>query len=160
MVRWLDLIGCFALVYLIGTLGAAFSRRGSWYECVRSPLTPPPITFAVVWNVLYALIAIALYLELQVWRRSKNNARTLASFCVNLISNSAWTGIFFGLKMPGVALVDLAVVLMSAVALLSFAKDPRTKYLLLPYVAWLLFAAVLNYQAWRLDATKRCSRKK
>jgi tryptophan-rich sensory protein len=114
--------------------------------------TPPGWVFGPAWTLLYMLMALAAW---QVWRRrSAMDVRMpLALFAIQLALNLAWTPIFFGMRRPGLALVE--IVLMLAVILAttaSFVRVSRTAALLmLPYCAWVCFATALNWAIWRMN---------
>ena len=139
------------LVLCLGaaSVGARF-RPGTWYAALRKPAwTPPDRLFAPVWTVLYAMMAVAAWL---VWRET-GLSREIGLFVLQLALNAAWTWLFFGLKRPGLALVDL-VLLWLAILLTQVAFEhvrPLAGWLLLPYLAWVTFAAALNVALWRLN---------
>lgn len=117
-----------------------------WYAAlVRPPLTPPNWIFGPVWTVLYILIALSIFLYLRTpekpgWRV------TVPVLLVHLGTNFAWTGLFFGLQSPGLALIDLLVLDCTLVVLLQrfHRVRPLAAKLLLPYLAWVGFATYLN----------------
>lgn len=132
-------------VYAIAAVGSVFSARNGWYESVKPSITPPDYVFPIVWGVLYFLIALSIYL---MWMRSTREQRMLAGslFAVNLVLNMLWTYFFFGMHRPTLALVDLAMILLSTVALVLvlWRIDRRASLLLVPYCLWVAFAGVLN----------------
>lgn len=149
----LALIGWFALCFS-ATGTAVFVSTGDWYATLQKPSwNPPAWLFGPVWTILYAMMAVAAWL---VWRRGGWPVQRLALglFVAQLVLNALWTPLFFGLHRPGLALVDLGLlwaVLAATVAV--FWRVRRTAgALLLPYLAWSSFAAVLNLTIWRLNA--------
>jgi translocator protein len=132
---------------------AAFGSRhrpGAWYAALRKPRwTPPGWIFAPVWSVLYTAMAVAAWL---VWR-SAGPGPELVLFAVQLALNAAWSWIFFGRHRPGLALADIvALWLAIAATLLAFRHArPLAAWLLVPYLAWVAFAAALNAALWRLN---------
>lgn len=142
------LIGCFA----VAAIGSSVTTPeiGGWYATLQKPpFNPPNWIFGPVWTLLYAMMAVAAWL---VWRRQGvTGARgALALFVLQLLLNLAWSILFFGLRSPGAALVDI-LLLWSAILLTSrtFAIHSRPAgLLLLPYLAWVSFAAVLNGWIW------------
>jgi benzodiazapine receptor len=143
------LLVCFAPA----TLGAVFPT-GEWYAGIRKPAwNPPGWIFGPVWTTLYAMMAVSAWL---VWRRGGFAAqrRPLALFLVQLALNAAWTPLFFGLHLPGLAFAEI-LLLWSAIAaaVAAFLRVHRVAgLLLLPYLAWVTFAAVLNGTLWRLNS--------
>lgn len=143
------LVGWLALCFGAAALGARF-RPGPWYVSLRKPAwNPPAWLFAPVWTSLYALMAVAAWL---VWRQV-GVAPELGLFLVQLTLNAAWTWLFFGLRRPGLALAEIAVLWLAlAVTVLAFWRVlPLAGLLLLPYLAWVTFAGALNVALWRLN---------
>ena len=87
-----------------------------------------------------------------VWRRG-NAGKALVLFAVQLLLNSAWSLLFFGLHRVDLALVDIVLLLAAIVATaLAFrARSTAAAALMLPYLAWVCFAIVLNFTIWRLN---------
>jgi translocator protein len=146
------LLGLIVLCLAAGALGAAVTAPAipTWYAGLAKPsFNPPNWIFAPVWTALYVLMAIAAWL---VWRRG--NARPpLTLFGVQLALNSAWSLLFFGLHRVDLALVDI-VLLLAAIVATARAFHPRSAVaalLLVPYLAWVSFATVLNFAIWRLN---------
>jgi tryptophan-rich sensory protein len=105
-----------------------------------------------VWSILYLLMAAAAWL---VWRQRIHEDLwlALARFMVQLILNGLWSFIFFGLRRPGAALVEI-IVLLAAIAMtaMRFAELSRLAFwLMIPYGAWVLYASYLNFGIWRLN---------
>jgi tryptophan-rich sensory protein len=126
----------------------------TWYPTLAKPSwTPPPWLFGPAWTVLYASMGIAAWL---VWRRAGGFAGArvaLTLFFVQLAVNALWSVFFFGLRNPGLALADIAVLWCAIAATLVafFRVSPAAGGLLVPYLAWVSFAAALNYAIWRLN---------
>ncbi len=119
--------------------------RGPWYRALRKPPYQPPSTaFGPVWTVLYTLLAASGY---RVWRsRSAARRRALRWWGVQLALNAAWTPIFFGLKRPRAALVDLSLLVPAIGAYTWTARraDRGAAWLVAPYLGWNAFAWTLN----------------
>jgi tryptophan-rich sensory protein len=113
---------------------------------------PPNWLFAPVWTVLYFTIAISGWL---VWREAgfAGAALPLAIYALQLVLNAAWTPIFFGLHRPDLGFLDIVLVWLSIIATIAlfFPIHPAAALLLLPYLAWVTFAAALNFAVWRLN---------
>ena len=117
----------------------------------QPPLAPPGWVFPVVWTVLFILMAIAAYL---VWEKdSPARARALGLYGVQLAFNFLWTIIFFNTARYGFALIWLLVLWGLILAtLVAFRRDSRTAgKLMIPYLAWVTFAAYLNAGVWYLN---------
>jgi translocator protein len=151
--RLLVLAGWLLLCFSAPSLGAFFGP-GEWYASLAKPeWNPPGWVFGPVWSALYAMMAVAAWL---VWRRGGFAAqrRPLGAFLAQLALNALWTPLFFGLHWPGVAFAEI-LLLWFAIAwtLAEFWRVHRAAaWLLVPYLAWVSFAAVLNGALWRLNA--------
>lgn len=144
---------CMLLVVTIAASSpGAYFHPGAWYHhAPKSSLTPPNWVFAPVWLSLYALMAIAAWL---VWRRDPQRVSgPLILYFAQLVPNAMWTGFFFGWHQPGWALIDIGVLWLLVVALLVlFYRVSRAAAgLLIPYLAWVSFAAYLNFVFWQLN---------
>jgi tryptophan-rich sensory protein/uncharacterized protein YbjT (DUF2867 family) len=154
-VQSLALFGFLLVCFGTAAVGARWTSESvnGWYQTlVRPAWTPPDWVFGPVWTVLYALMAVAGWL---VWRRRGIvGARwALLLFAAQLALNALWSGIFFALRSPGLAFVEI-LVLWSAIlgTIAAFRQHSRwASYLLVPYLAWSSFAAVLNLAIWRLN---------
>jgi tryptophan-rich sensory protein len=127
----------------------------SWYPTLIKPIfNPPNWIFMPMWTLLYILMAVAAGL---VWDKIKEqNAevkKALAFFLIQLTLNAIWSYLFFGLKNPMLALIEIALLwLMIYETYLKFVKINKIAgYLLIPYLAWVAFAAVLNASIWWLN---------
>ena len=144
-------------VEIVGASGAVFTAQGmdGWYAALAQPaIAPPSWVFAPVWTGLFALMGTALWL---VWRQGPRApaavALGLGVVGVHMVANLAWSAVFFGLRAIGGALVVIGVLWLLIVATMgAFARvDRRASLLLVPYLAWVSFAALLNYGFWRLN---------
>ena len=127
---------------------------GEWYESLtKPPWNPPSIVFAPVWTILYVLMGIAAWM---VWREAgfSGAKAALALFLVQLVLNALWSYLFFGMQKPMVAFFEIIVLwCMILATLFGFWRvRPMAGALLIPYLCWVGFASVLNYQLWRLNA--------
>jgi tryptophan-rich sensory protein len=136
----------------VGLTGAAVTNPGSdWYRALeKPPFQPPAWVFGPAWTLLYGLMGLAAW---RVWRRRASPAarRALVLFGAQLAVNAAWSPVFFGAHAVGAALAIL-VVLTGLVAwtVAAFRRvDRPAAALLLPYLAWLSFATVLNAEILR-----------
>ncbi len=131
---------------------------GGWYDRLdKPPWTPPRSAFGPAWTVLYAAQAVAAWL---VWRaaparpgasRSPLADPALRLYGAQLLLNAAWSLVFFGLRRPAWAVVEIAVLWVAiAATIAAFARRHRTAAaLLVPYLAWVTFAAALTVSVWR-----------
>lgn len=141
----------------VGGVGALVTGPAvrTWYPGLRKPaFNPPSWIFAPVWTVLYLLMGISLFLT---WRRRSLEARAapaLRIFTLQLLLNALWSVLFFGLKSPRFAFMDI-VILWAAIILTIRAMYRVSRVgalLLLPYLVWVSFAGLLNLAIWRLNA--------
>jgi tryptophan-rich sensory protein len=153
--EYLALAVFLALSFSAAGLGGLAMRGGpgTWYASLAKPSwTPPGWVFGPVWTLLYASMAVAAWL---VWRGNGwSGARLpLALFGVQLALNAAWTPVFFGLHRPGLAFAEICALLAAIVATVAafFVRKPAAGALMLPYLAWVGFAASLNFAIWRMN---------
>jgi benzodiazapine receptor len=146
---WIGL--CFAAAG-IGSVATDANIEG-WYATLRKPAwTPPNWVFAPAWTTLYLTMALAAWL---VWRKEGFAAARwpLGLFLAQLILNAAWSWLFFAWKRPGLAWGEL-LLLWVAIGLTAVCFGRRSLWaglLLVPYLAWVTFAAILNLTIWRLN---------
>lgn len=153
LLRWaLFLVPAVMLLgFLSGQVGS--SADSPWFAALEKPaIYPPSATFSIVWTILYALMGFALALVCASWG-ARYRTPAITAFVVQLAINLAWSPIFFGehemtLALYTIVLMDVAVV----VTIVLFWKVRRVAaLLLLPYLAWILFATALNWQFLQLN---------
>jgi tryptophan-rich sensory protein len=154
--NFLKFVFAVALCEFAGAIGIILtvSAMDRWYANLAKPmLNPPSWIFGPVWMTLYLLIGIALFLVLQKNTARKEIINALGIFSIQLFLTAIWSVIFFGFQNPAVAFVDIAVLWFAIVwTIVAFSKiSPAATYLLLPYLAWVSFAAYLNYAIWMLN---------
>ena len=140
------------LGFISGQLGGSGADNPWFAGLVKPAIYPPPATFGIVWSVLYAMIGLAAAMVGSAWG-ARGRGLALAAFAVQLLVNLAWSPVFFGLhQISGALVVILAMDLRVLVTLLLFWRvRPLAGALLLPYLAWILFATVLNWQFLQLN---------
>lgn len=149
------LAGFILLCLLVAAVGGAVtaSSVGTWYQGLAKPsFNPPDWVFGPVWTTLYVLMAIAAW---RVWRLELARRRpALALWALQLALNLCWSFVFFGARAIGPALAEIVVLLAAILAtlVLFWRLDRLAGALLVPYAAWVAFAAVLNAALWRLNA--------
>lgn len=135
-------------VFAASITGGVF-RPGEWYKRLEKPSwTPPDWLFPLAWGLLYVLMAYAAW---RVWDIA-GLGFAIAFWGLQLVLNAGWSAVFFGLKKPGLALVELATLWLAlAATIYLFARvDPVSAWLLAPYIVWVSFAAALNAEIVRL----------
>ena len=150
--RWLGLLAWLALVFA-ASLTSVFVSTDGWYtELAKPAWNPPAWIFGPVWTVLYIMMAVAAW---RVWLRGgwKEQRVALGLFLAQWALNALWTPLFFGLYLPGWALVEILAlfVLILLVIRAFWLADRIAGALLVPYAAWVAFASVLNFTLWRMN---------
>ncbi len=154
--RWWILAGllvlCLGAGWMAGTVTAGPVR--TWYPGLAKPAwTPPGWIFAPVWTALYVMMAVAAF---RVWctdPRFSGTRLALNFFFAQLVFNIAWSFLFFGLRSPGLALIDMGLlwIMLALTVYAFFDRDHPAGYLMLPYLAWVSFAAALNAAIWTMN---------
>lgn len=150
------LLACLALCFAIAALGALATtpKIPGWYAGLTKPaFTPPNYLFPVVWNILYAMMAVSLW---RLWESPRNELRNRAVtlFLLQLAANLAWSWIFFGAEsIRGGLFTILALDLLVAWTILAaWRVDRIAAALLLPYLLWIGYATALNAEIVRLNS--------
>ena len=153
--RWLVLLGFIAATLTAGALGglATASSVSTWYPTLAKPSwNPPNWIFGPVWTFLYLLMAVAAW---RIWRHHEHpeRRRAFAWFWGQLALNVAWSFLFFGLRSPGLAAIEVVGLLVVLLATLRqfWRIDRLAAVLWLPYVGWVGFATVLTATVWSLN---------
>lgn len=149
-----------ALPQAAGLIGSLFTATAipTWYATLQRPaLSPPNWIFGPVWTTLFVLMGIALYLvwkqwAILPWSRTQKRLAMIV-FGAQLALNTLWSIIFFGLRNPGAALIEIVFLWLAiAATIYVFAKVSKpAAWLLVPYLAWVSFASYLNYAIWTLN---------
>lgn len=136
------------LPFIAGGIGSlfTFSSIKDWYQLLNKPFfSPPNWVFSPVWTLLYVFMGFSLYL---VWVSRKSTLREvgLRYFFFQLILNALWSILFFGLRNPLFALLEIIILWFCIyMTIVYFRKVNKTAaYLLYPYIIWVSFASVLN----------------
>jgi tryptophan-rich sensory protein len=148
----LMLAGFAGACFVVATTAAVF-RPGAWYEALRKPWwRPPNWLFPPAWSLLYVMIATAGWL---VWRERgfAGAALPLGVYGLQLLLNGLWSPIFFGLRRLDLAFYELLLLWASILAcILLFAPiSSLAAWLLVPYLAWVSFAGLLNFTVWQMN---------
>lgn len=135
-------------------LGSVFTWPSlkPWYQELAKPRwTPPNWLFGPVWTTLFLAMAFAAWL---VWRQTSLISVPMRLFLLQLLLNIAWSALFFHLRSPGAAFIEILVlwcaILMTAIAFGRIV--PVAYWLMAPYLLWVAYAAALNFAIWRLNA--------
>jgi translocator protein len=156
MSKAIKLIISIVICQLAGVIGAFFTSPNisGWYAgLVKPAFNPPSWIFGPVWTTLFLLMGIAFYF---IWQKANKNKLVrfaMIFFIVHLVFNTLWSILFFGLQNPGLAFLEIIILLAMIILLVEkFAKiDKRAAWLLVPYLLWVSFASILNYSIWQLN---------
>ena len=138
-------------ILLLGTLSGRMAQSGpdnAWFATLVKPeIYPPPAAFGIVWTILYVLMGLALAMIVTA-RGARGRGLAIGVFGIQLVLNLGWSPLFFGMQQLVYALylllaIDAAVLLT---LVLFWRVRPFAGALLLPYLAWVLFASLLNWQ--------------
>ena len=149
MRRGLSLLGFLVLAFAAAFVGSRFVP-GEWYAQLAKPaFNPPDWIFAPVWSVLYAMMAVAAW---RAWLRAGLGPAILL-WLAQLVLNAAWSWLFFGLHRIGIALLEILVLLtlIAATTMAFWRRERLAGGLMIPYLAWVAFASVLNAALWVLN---------
>ncbi len=154
-IKWLKLITSLLICQLAGIIGSLFTTPNipTWYATLNKPVfNPPNWIFAPVWLSLYVLMGISFYF---IWTKSDvpNFGFLFSLFLFQLVLNAFWSIIFFGFKSPLYAFVEILFLWLSILLCIIFLYrvSKTASVLLIPYILWVTFAAVLNFGIFVLN---------
>jgi benzodiazapine receptor len=144
-----------AVALFIAALGGTLTDTGPWYQELRKPpWQPPDWLFAPAWTLIFALTTVS---AVYAWQGTQNHSQrewVIGLYALNGFLNVLWSTLFFELRRPDWALIEVALlwlsILLPIVVFWRFAR--KASFWLLPYLAWVSFAAFLNLTAVRLNA--------
>ena len=153
---FLTLVISILFCQLAGVVGGLFtaSSVNTWYATLIKPLfSPPNWLFSPVWITLYCMMGIALFLVYKKGLDAQGVKIAIGLFVVQLIGNTLWSVLFFSLKLPLVAFLEIGVLwgLIGMTMIRFFKISTPAGLLLLPYFLWVSFASVLNFFLWSLN---------
>jgi len=154
--NWLRLVISIVVCLLAGIIGSLFTSNNipTWYATINKPaFNPPNWIFAPVWTTLYVMMGVSLFL---VWRQSNkvNISYAVIFFSIQLILNTLWSFIFFGMKLLLLGFIEICLLwVFILISIISFSGISSTaSFLLIPYLLWVSYAAVLNYSIFKLNS--------
>ena len=152
----IKLIVSISICQIAGIIGSIFTSPSisGWYADLQKPLfSPPNWIFAPVWILLFTLMGISLYLILKENLNDNTVKIGIAIFSFQLILNIGWSFLFFSLQNILYALFEIIILWLAILLTISqFWKiNKKSSYLLIPYLLWVTFAAILNFTIWRLN---------
>lgn len=147
--NFLKLIISIAVCALAGYIGSIFTAPviPTWYAALnKPPFNPPNWIFGPVWATLYLLMAVAAYIIWEKGAERKEIKTALGFFIAQLILNSLWSILFFGMKSPVYGLICIVILWLAILlTIMKFYKISKTAgWLLIPYILWVSFASILN----------------
>jgi translocator protein len=154
--KWLKLIVALLLPQVAGAIGGFFSAANvpTWYQTLLKPaFTPPGWVFGPVWGMLYLMMGLAFFFVL-ISEQNKDSRRFVAGlFGVHLLLNTLWSILFFGLRNPFLAFIDIIVLwlMITALVFVFWNIKKLAGMLMIPYWLWVSFASVLNYSIWKMN---------
>jgi len=147
--------GFFSACFLAAALGSSFTSMSvdTWYPTLAKPRwTPSGQLIGAVWTLLYALMGLSAWL---VWKRGFFTFLSTEAvwFSLQLLLNISWSALFFGLRSPGLAVINIGILWAAILVttILFWGVSRLAGYLLMPYLAWVSFASVLNIMIWRMN---------
>ena len=150
----LPIIVASIVTILVLGIGAVMTKVGTWYRNLRKPAwNPPDWVFGPAWTVILGLAAWAGVLA---WTNGSDASAHLliaTLFGANIILHLLWTPLFFNLRRPDWALIEVPFLWLSVIALMVALApfSPMASWLLLPYLLWVAFAAFLNLTIVRMN---------
>jgi len=154
MNKWIRFIVAILICQIAGIIGSIFTTPSipTWYSGLNKPsFSPPNWIFGPVWITLFTLMGISLFL---VWEKGIKKIKIpLIIFGIQLILNVIWSLLFFRLQSPFYAFAEIIILWIAiSITILSFFKiSKRAGLILMPYIFWVSFAAILNYYVWILN---------
>jgi len=141
-------------LFMLG-FGGLMTPIGPWYHALRKPrLQPPGWLFGPAWTVILGLAAWSASIAWTAAPDASTRTRVLILFLTNAVLHAVWSPLFFRLRRPDWALIEMIALWVSLVALVVglWPIAPRSSYLILPYLIWVSFAAWLNLRIVRMNA--------
>ena len=152
LIKWKKLFVCILIPNILGFLGSLIGNVQNGFDGIVKPsFTPPSIVFPIAWTILYTLMGISTYLISE--SDSYNKSKALTIYGIQLILNASWTFFFFNLNWFLFSFI-LVIIILALVFLMvkEFYKINKTAaYLQIPYIIWLIFAAILSYNVYLLN---------
>lgn len=150
------LVICILICQSVGIISGLLTntQNNSWFDnIIRPSCYPPGYLFGPVWTVLYLLMGISLWF---IWKSNALQTIKLEAelfFATQLFLNFWWTILFFKMQSPELAFLEIIVmIIFIIITIFKFAEISKTAaWLLVPYVSWVCFAAILNYKLWILN---------
>jgi translocator protein len=152
--RWDAVIIAAGAAIAVAAIGSTLTDLGPWYQSLKQPdWRPPDAAFGFIWTVVFALTALSGVLAWRGAKTASERQAIIGLFAINGFLNVLWSLIFFQLKRPDHALVEVVLLWLSIVALIvaTWRASKLASLALVPYLIWVSIAAVLNYEVVRMN---------
>lgn len=133
-------------VAFIGSMITQEEVESDWYKSIKPSMTPPDFVFPIIWNILFFLIALSITFSWIFAHTRRQKQKLVLVYGVNLLLNLLWTFFYFGLHNPLLAFIDILLLIISIIAIMkvNWHMSRVSSWLILPYLLWVCFAAILN----------------
>ncbi len=151
---WIPVLVAACAAIVVAVLGASITELGPWYRNLKTPhWQPPDWAFGPAWTIIFALAAVS---GITAWRAAPSESSrewVIGFFAINGFLNVLWSALFFRLQRPDWALIEVAFLWLSILVpvVAFFRYSMPASALLVPYLAWVSFAALLNFEVARLN---------
>ncbi len=152
---WLPIVVAATTAIMVGVAGGLLTEIGPWYRGLAKPSwQPPDWAFAPAWTLIFTLTATSAVMTWRVLPAGAPRTTLLWLYALNCVLNVAWSALFFRIRRPDWALAELIALWLSIAALVVFTAQwhATAAWLLVPYLAWVTFAGVLNWAVVRRNA--------
>ena len=144
----------FLVSFLTASIGGNFTVLDDWYYSLIQPSwKPDDLIFPIAWTIIFTLCAISGGMLLSSASTRALKLKLSACFLLNAFLNVLWSYLYFFIKRPDMALLEVVFLWGSIIILILFSKaiNKVASFLLIPYLAWVTLASVLNYETTRLN---------
>lgn len=156
MKNWMKLLISLIIPQVVAGVAAVFTKAetSGWFLTIQKPeWNPPNWLFAPVWTVLYIMMGVSLYLVWSAKKSTSQKGTAITFWAIQLLLNFLWSFIFFNQHLLFGGLIDIILLwIFIIITIFSFAKISKTAaWLLVPYISWVTFAALLNFEIWKIN---------
>ncbi len=154
MIKIKPLIVNILIPLIFGGIGSLLGNTTEGFNSINKPeITPPSIVFPIVWIILYIIMGISSYIIYSSSADSSQKKNAFIFYGIQLILNSLWTLLFFRLNLYLLSFFwILLIIVFVIITIIKFYKiKPVAAYLLIPYLLWLVFAAILNFNIYAIN---------
>ena len=139
---------------ILGGVGGLVTEIGPWYRALKNPVfQPPDWAFGPAWTIILGLAGWSAYMAYTAAMTDAQRTSVIILFAVNFVAHFAWSPLFFKYKRPDLALIEVVFLWISCLLLCVVLRpiSVTASWLVAPYLAWVSFAAVLNFALWQLN---------